>query len=629
MSEEGDIGLSILSRKSGSVRSSTTSRYNPPRRPSVISIVRGEEKTPFKSPSNPNLLIDSPKEAPRRLSRSNTLPRLTRPQNAAESASDDLSTISMEVEKVRKLRRWILSLAIVDFDLDYGPKVSSIYPPLKLNAAEESNIAFSAFPDSPQTESGSYTHSFRIRCPESLAKSTLGTVIPAADPDGFIYGFSYFTQRRDPTSKRGYQQRSLVILTQYAYPALFYTLLSYLGQEFLAHGGPMVEVACHNIANWPDPDPSSTLELGFLGYVFLTDLPSSHDAQQSTHRTGATEKDDSSIHIVATLAPQHPPVLAALEACVSNLWSIWECLILCEPIMIYGQSAAVTSQVVWWLRSLLHPIPLAGDFRPFFTIHDADHNALVNPRPPQPGLLLGVTNPFFERACTHWPHILSLGSPKKKVAQNTVDISVGPAPGWTTKTHKRHISKDSILLKRLEQACQGDERAKLEATEALRIHFVSRTTAFLVPLQRYLNTLIPTHADRSTTPSPTPSTAAFTGPQNRKALTLPLAFNQSLGVPTPFAPPRLKPFNENAFFASLKTNGSPLPFKSSSKRKDFYEKWLRTRAFGLWLAAQEEVVNRVLSEPPSSALLPRSARLQSARPNISRAGSPTGSASSG
>ena len=65
---------------------------------------------------------------------------------------------------------------------------------------------------------------------------------------------------------------------------------------------------------------------------------------------------------------------------------------------------------------------------------------------------------------------------------------------------------------------------------------------------------------------------------------------------------RLKPFNETAFLASLKTNGSPLPFKSNAKRKEFYERWLRTRAFGLWLAAQEEVVDRVLATPFLSSL---------------------------
>ena len=53
-------------------------------------------------------------------------------------------------------------------------------------------------------------------------------------------------------------------------------------------------------------------------------------------------------------------------------------------------------------------IPLASDFRPFFTIHDVDHGVLVNSRPPTMGLLLGVTNPFYAKACQHWPHILSL-----------------------------------------------------------------------------------------------------------------------------------------------------------------------------------------------------------------------------
>ncbi|KAI0690632.1 hypothetical protein BC835DRAFT_1521561 [Cytidiella melzeri] len=623
MSEEADIGLSGLSKKSDSGR---TSGHKTPRRPSVIAIVRGEERTPLKSPSNPNLLDTSPKITTRKLSRSNTLPRLTRSDTGLASASDDFSTVSMEAGKVARLRRWMISLIVVDFDIDYGPKVTAVYPPLELSATEESNIAFSSFPDSPQAESGSYIHSFRTRCPLSLAKTAINDINPAAETDVFVYGFAHFTQRRNSKSKRGYQQRSLVVLSQHAYPSLFYTVLSYLGQEFLSHGGPMLEAACLNVSNWPDPYPSATLELGFLGHAFTIDLPSATDAQLANVSDKGQEMQHSHMHIVASLAPLRPPIVVALQASLSQLWSIWECLILCEPVLVFGSSAAMTSQVIWWLRGLLHPIPLAGDFRPFFTIHDSDHNALVNSHAPQSGLLLGVTNPFFDRACTHWPHVLSLGSSKKKVPQGSVDISVGPPPGWSTKTHKRHVSKDSTLLKKLQDACNGDEQGQLQASEALREHLASRTTAFLVPLQRYLNTLIPTHADRSATPSPTSSTATFAmSTLGRKGPTTPLPSKQtSLAVPAPFAQPRLRPFNENAFFASLKANGSPLPFKSSAKRKDFYERWLRTRAFGLWLAAQEEVVNRVLSEPPASALLPRSARLQSVRPP-----SPTGSASSG
>jgi hypothetical protein len=33
----------------------------------------------------------------------------------------------------------------------------------------------------------------------------------------------------------------------------------------------------------------------------------------------------------------------------------------------------------------------------------------MNERAPKVGLLVGVTNPFFEKTCGHWPHVLTLG----------------------------------------------------------------------------------------------------------------------------------------------------------------------------------------------------------------------------
>jgi hypothetical protein len=104
----------------------------------------------------------------------------------------------------------------------------------------------------------------------------------------------------------------------------------------------------------------------------------------------------------------------------------------------------------------------------------------------------------------------------------------------------------------------------MDASLLLRRHFCSRTNAFLVPLNRYLNSLIP---------SPT----------------------ECLGAASAKIFP-LKPFNVTNFFASLKGHGSPLPFRSSGKQKEFYKRWLKTPAFGVWLARQEEVVYRVLQE---------------------------------
>ncbi|KIP11168.1 hypothetical protein PHLGIDRAFT_114828 [Phlebiopsis gigantea 11061_1 CR5-6] len=580
MSEEGDIGLYNLARKSSS--SYDTPRKRNPRRLSIVSVLHEEAKTPVKSPSNPSLVPSSPKIT-KALSRSNSLPRLSRTESVSGSRSDDLQS-----------------------------------------------FAFSSFPDSPQLDSGSYIHSYRIRQPSSLAQSD-DAHERYCSQDGFIYGFSHFTQRRDSTSKRGYQQRSVVILTQHPYPSLFYSIMSYLGRSFLSHGGPMLEVACHNIANWSDPQLGAALELGFLGYVFTVELPTSLDAQQSSKALRSPEKYDPESHaslveILASLSPQDPPIIDPFEAAISHIWSIWECILLCEPVLVFGPSAAVTSQVIWWLRDLLRPIPLTGDFRPFFTIHDVDNVTLLNARQPQAGLLLGVTNPFFEKKCSHWPHILSLGSPKRQIIHTTsnvilaansdvyrkgktsshaLEISVGPSPGWTTKTHKRYISKDQALLKKLEDSFRGDEHSRQRASEALREHLTSRTAAFLMPLQRYLNTLIPTFADRTAPTTPNLSTHDVSTAPHPTLLppTTHRPLNQlTVSVATPALPLRLKPFSESSFFASLKVNGSPLPFKSTAKRKEFYERWLRTRAFGIWLAAQEEVVDKVLATPFPSAV---------------------------
>ncbi|KAI0635694.1 DUF1630-domain-containing protein [Trametes polyzona] len=472
-----------------------------------------------------------------------------------------LDGLTMSSDRVAKLRRWILGLITVNFDLEVGPKITSVYPPLSLSHTEAQNIAFSSFPDSSHFDEGSRTHSFRLRLSPTDGEVWDNDTPRPTTVDGFLYGFSCFTRTKDSSSKRGYQQTSTVILTHLAYPSLFYTLISKLGPSFMNHGGPMLEAACHNIASWPDPIPGTTQELGFLGAVVRAEIPEAIETQQGMSALPPAQMGETDIQMLVSICPTEPPILEHFEAVITHLWSIWECVVLSEPLLIFGSSPAATSIAVWWLRDLLRPIPLSGDFRPFFTIHDADHTALVNSRPPKAGLLLGVTNPYFERACKHWPHVLCLGRqlpPREKSEKQ--GIVVGPTPGWRT-THKRYTSRDHVLLKQLEHACHGSERDKLQASEALRQHFTSRTTALLVPLQRYLQSLIPT-------PSESRSNVSVPG--------------------------RLKPFSDAAFFASLKAHGSPLPFKSNAKRREFYERWLRTPAFGLWLARQEEVVQGVL-----------------------------------
>lgn len=147
--------------------------------------------------------------------------------------------------------------------------------------------------------------------------------------------------------------------------------------------------------------------------------------------------------------------------------------------------------------------------------------------------------------------------------------SLGPPPGWRT-PHKRYISKDHSLLKRLEASLHsGDREAKYKASALLRQHFHARTTAILVPLNRYMTSLIPTLSHSSL--------SALSNPPSSRL-------------------PRIASFNRDKFFASLKTHGSPLPFKSAAKQQEFYQRWINTNAFSAWLMREEKIINVILAD---------------------------------
>lgn len=127
-----------------------------------------------------------------------------------------------------------------------------------------------------------------------------------------------------------------------------------------------------------------------------------------------------------------------------------------------------------------------------------------------------------------------------------------------------------------------------ELNDELRFHFSHLTEKFLVPLNRYFGSLIPTDlcvASRRhphsmpglTTPLPSPSPRSTPDAQNRL--------------------PPLKPFLGTTFLASLKAHGHALSFRSdllargqgeAAQGVAFYEAFLRSKYFGVWLAGRCE-----------------------------------------
>lgn len=150
---------------------------------------------------------------------------------------------------------------------------------------------------------------------------------------------------------------------------------------------------------------------------------------------------------------------------LQHLWTLWEVLLLGEPLMVaaptpsecpagaFGPRAVICAQLrcaakacsclllhprpltarlppahaaacsgaVAALLSLLAPFPYACDFRPFLTIHDLCFAPLAGGALPNRtnGLpcLLGTTNLYFIKALDSWPNVLSTGYAAAQQAQ--------------------------------------------------------------------------------------------------------------------------------------------------------------------------------------------------------------------
>ncbi|WVW86151.1 hypothetical protein I302_108192 [Kwoniella bestiolae CBS 10118] len=582
----------------------------------------------------------------------------------------------------RKMGRWVKEVVVCNFDLERGPVVERRAGDRRWGPGEKENVAFSSFPDTSLFSEGSILFSFKIRHippdPSSLAQpeppspmpdrvvktveeemidlkvgdppeeadalpggsgNGISTPIPAPgttkpgdkaeeyrkwDERGreWLYGFVWFEQRRDKGITRGYMQKSLVILTHLPFPALFSAVLQKVAPVFFEYGYSALEAACHSIASWPDPTPDSVLELPMLTDLINVKLPDTTESPQIGKAFGLTSPTLKQ-PILAALPTSTP--LRAFASFLPSLWSLWECLILAEPVLIIAPDPKTCSEIVWWLRELLRPIPPAGDFRPYLHIHDHDFSLLVNSNKPQAGVVVGVTNPFFRNAASHWPNVISIPSQRiRRVVQNgTGPATTGVASpgmkdqpeGFLSRRH-RSVQKDRVLLKRLEGLVAEGNLDDSEGNEALRTHFQQLTERFLVPLNRYFQTLVPT---LSSTPN-----IPVSGPNTPSPLSSAPA-QHTAGV--------IKPFSLPNFLTHLRNHGpNPLLFKTkglstkSRVENDFYAsfcmsssfaKWLENRVHSLGLALTNNTnTNNTLNVPGRPSTPSRAGAVQ--RPNLPR-----------
>ncbi|CAG8524328.1 1524_t:CDS:10 [Cetraspora pellucida] len=467
----------------------------------------------------------------------------------------------VELLALDNFRNWMVCFCVVNFDLELGQAMDSMYPSSELDEEEKKSICFSAFPDSNSFDVGDTVFNFRIRC----SKSGLAASGPTADA-GFLYGYVFFRQKKDPRIKRGYFQRSLVLLSQYPYVGLFSRVVSILGPAYFEVGNPMLEAACHDIASWKSPSPSKLFDLPFLGNVIQVEIPQPNKPQllETCPFDMANYRPD--LQILASLPPT--TMFTHFRDMIKDLWLCWELMLFAEPIVLMAPDPKICSEAVLELMDIINPIPYCGDYRPYFTIQDLDFKSFVTKnkvRVPPSNVIIGVTNPFFVKALAHWPNLVRVGKPKIRKGTDGYNSwrgshasSLDFVQGIKSK-RKSVIAKDKAILKRLAEAVARGYPPDL-------------TEKFLVPLNRYFSTLIPFHITLSSSQEP----------------------------------PQLKPFKTNSFLKSLQEHGPQIPFKSkkfpsntTETYLNFYAQFLKCGNFATWLRqrtieAQNELRKRYL-----------------------------------
>lgn len=448
------------------------------------------------------------------------------------------------------LKRWVHAICIMRFDLEQGQVLEECYPPNCLSEEEEIEVSFNSFPDSVSQRHNhrSSIHDciffFRFRRPKK--KKSEEEEVDGGDRY-FLYGYVFNRQRHDERLRRGGEQKSVVILSHTPYSSVFRPLLQIIGPLYFDVGNKAIEHIAGYVSMWPPPLPGKLMELPIGNAMLKVNLPPAH----SLPLENGIEESASASSMAPLLAtnqsvPQglfHDADLFGIyRGLLLHLWTLWELLLIGEPILIIAPTPPQCSEAVACLVSLVAPLFCSVDFRPYFTIHDPGFARLNSLRQGDtfPPMLLGVTNLFFLKALRNMPHVVSVGTP----APNSNRVGLGVKPQLLSLTrfsptnllnavklrrdgplsliteHKEAVwttyspitKPDTSVLNRLIDAGMSprvEASMSLVNNEILRRHFLELTTNFLAPFGPFFQVNAPSYGSSPyVTPPPLPSLVA-------------------------------------------------------------------------------------------------------------------------
>ncbi|KAM6321615.1 protein DENND6B [Aegotheles albertisi] len=497
-------------------------------------------------------------------------PRPRRPPAAASSSS---SSSSSPLPWAR-FSAWLDCVCVVTFDLELGQAMELVYPQdFRLTEKEKTSICYLSFPDSYSGGLGDTQFSFRLRQSggqrttpyEDDGEYNREAPLTLQRESAHYFGYVYFRQVKDNSMKRGYFQKSLVLVSRLPYVNLFQSLLQLIAPEYFEKLEPCLEAVCNEIDQWPPPVPGQTLNLPVMGVVIQVRIPSRVDKPESSPVKQFNQENLLPAPLV--LPSIHElDLFRCFQPVLIHIQMLWELMLLGEPVVVMAPSPTVSSEMVLALTSCLAPLRYCCDYRPYFTIHDSEFKEYTTRTQAPPNIVVGVTNPFFIKTLQHWPHILRVGElrmsgdlPKqvkvKKLAKlRTLDTK----PGIYT-SYKTFLHKDKTLIKRLLKGIQRKRPSEVQSA-LLRRHLLELTQSFIIPLEHYIASLMP--LQRAITPWKNP--------------------------------PQIRPFRQEDFMKTLEHAGPQLTCVLKGDWLGLYRRFFKSPNFDGWYRQRHKEMTQKL-----------------------------------
>ncbi|NXF26713.1 DEN6B protein, partial [Rhodinocichla rosea] len=332
---------------------------------------------------------------------------------------------------------------------------------------QKTSICYLSFPDSYSGGLGDTQFSFRLRQAGGSRNSPFQddgrynreAPVTLQREAAHYFGYVYFRQVKDSSMRRGYFQKSLVLVSRLPYVNLFQCLLQLIAPEYFDKLEPCLEAVCNEIDQWPPPVPGQTLNLPVMGVVIQVRIPSRVDKPGSSPVKQCNQEN---------LLPA-PLVLPS----VHELDLFRE-----KPPLLYRAPLLTGKPRKPWGGGAGFQHILIPEFQ-----QGRELGLLCKGRAgcPQVQSQQEGTEPELSPLCVtgDLPKQVKV---KKLAKLKTLDTK----PGIYT-SYKTFLHKDKTLIKRLLKRKRPSE----VQSALLRRHLLELTQSFIIPLEHYMASLMP------------------------------------------------------------------------------------------------------------------------------------------